>query len=56
VEHGYVLVLTLLKRARERDWNGVADLAQRAARVAERHGDVDLFALAATGRVNQSQR
>lgn len=50
VEHGYLMVPTLLKRAGERDWRGVADIAKKAQRVAERHGDADLFALAAHER------
>jgi len=50
VEHGYLLVPMLLKRAGERDWKGVADLAKKTGRIAERHGDADLFALAAHER------
>jgi len=50
VEHGYLLVPTLLKRAGERDWKGAADVAKKAERIAERHGDADLFALAAHER------
>lgn len=50
MEHGYLLVPTLLKRAGERDWKGVADLAKKTGRIAERHGDADLFALAAHER------
>src|SRR6185312_9890464 len=50
VEHGYLLVPTLLKRAGERDWKGVVDVAKKAERIAERHGDADLFALAAHER------
>jgi DNA-binding CsgD family transcriptional regulator len=50
VERGYLLVPTLLKRAGERDWKGVADVAKKAERIAERHGDADLFALAAHER------
>jgi DNA-binding CsgD family transcriptional regulator len=49
-EHGYLLVPTLLKRAGERDWKSVADVAKKAERIAERHGDADLFALAAHER------
>ena len=50
VEHGYLLVPTLLQCAGERDWKGVADVAKKAERIAERHGDADLFALAAHER------
>jgi DNA-binding CsgD family transcriptional regulator len=50
VEHGYLLVPTLLERARERDWKGVADRAKKAERIAVAHGDADLFALAAHER------
>ena len=50
VEHGYLLVPTLLTRAGEQDWKGVADVAKKAERIAERHGDADLFALAAHER------
>ena len=49
-EHGYLLVAMLLKRAGELDWKGVADVAKKAERIAERHGDADLFALAAHER------
>jgi len=50
VEHGYLLVPALLKRTGERDWKGVVDVAKKAERIAERHGDADLFALAAHER------
>ena len=50
VEHGYLLVATLLRRAGEQDWKGVAEVAKRAERIAEHHGDADLFALAAHER------
>lgn len=50
VEHGYLLVPTLLKRAAELDWKGVADVAKKAERIAGRHGEADLFALAAHER------
>ena len=50
VEHGYLLVPTLLQRAGEQDWKGVADVAKKAERIAERHGDADLFALCAHER------
>lgn len=50
VEHGYLLVPTVLKRAGERDWKGVTQVAKRVERVAERHGEADLFALAAHER------
>ena len=50
MEHGYLLVPTLLKRAGELHWKGVADIAKKAERIAERHGDADLFALAAHER------
>ena len=50
VEHGYLLVPTLLKRAGELDWKGVAYVAKKAERIAERHGEADLFALAAHER------
>jgi ATP/maltotriose-dependent transcriptional regulator MalT len=50
VEHGYLLVPTLLKRAAELNWKGVADTAKKAERIAERHGEADLFALAAHER------
>jgi ATP/maltotriose-dependent transcriptional regulator MalT len=50
VEYGYLLVPTLLKRAGELDWKGVADVAKKAERIAERHGEADLFALAAHER------
>jgi DNA-binding CsgD family transcriptional regulator len=50
VEHGYLLIPTLLRRAGELDWKGVADVAKKAERIAERHGDADLFALAAHER------
>jgi ATP/maltotriose-dependent transcriptional regulator MalT len=50
VERGYLLVPTLLRRAGELDWKGVADVAKKAERIAERHGDADLFALAAHER------
>ena len=50
VERGYLLVPLLLKRVGEQDWKGVADVARKAERIAERHGDADLFALAAHER------
>ena len=50
VEHGYLLIPTLLERASELDWKGVADIAKKAQRIAERHGEADLFALAAHER------
>ena len=50
VEHGYLLVPTLLKGAGELDWKGVAEVAKKAERIAERHGEADLFALAAHER------
>ena len=50
VEHGYLLIPTLLKRAEELDWRGVANAAKKAERIAERYGDADLFALAAHER------
>jgi DNA-binding CsgD family transcriptional regulator len=50
VEHGYLLVPTLLRRAAELDWKGVANVAKKAERIAERHGEADLFALAAHER------
>jgi len=65
VEHGYLLVPELLKRAGEHDWEGVAEAARKAQRIAERHGDADLYALAAherghalvrLGRVEQGLR
>jgi DNA-binding NarL/FixJ family response regulator len=65
VEHGYLLVPTLLSRAADEDWKGVTDVARKAERIAERHGDADLFALAAherghalvrLGRVEQGLR
>jgi ATP/maltotriose-dependent transcriptional regulator MalT len=52
VEHGYLLVPALLERAAERDWKGVAEVATKAERIAERHGDADLFALAAHERAH----
>ena len=52
LEHGYLLVPALLERAGERDWKGVAAVARRAERIAEHHGDTDLFALAAHERAN----
>jgi DNA-binding CsgD family transcriptional regulator/tetratricopeptide (TPR) repeat protein len=50
VEHGYLLIPVLLERAGERDWKGVADVATKAERIAQRHRDADLFALAAHER------
>jgi hypothetical protein len=50
VEHGYLLVPTLLRRAGEQDWKGVVDVAKRAERIAERHSEADLLALAAHER------
>lgn len=50
VEHGYLLIPTLLKRAGELDWRGVANAAKKAERIADRYGDADLFALAAHER------
>jgi DNA-binding NarL/FixJ family response regulator len=50
VEHGYLLVATLLRRAGERHWKGVVEVAKRAERIAEHHGEADLFALAAHER------
>ncbi len=47
VEHGYLLVPTVLKRAGERDWKGVTEFAKKAERVAESYAEADLFALAA---------
>ena len=52
VEHGYVLIPALLRRAGERDWKGVAEAGKRAERIAERHGEADLFALAAHERAH----
>jgi DNA-binding CsgD family transcriptional regulator len=50
VEHGYLLVPAVLRLAGERDWKGVTEAAAKAERFAERHGDADLFALAAHER------
>jgi DNA-binding CsgD family transcriptional regulator/tetratricopeptide (TPR) repeat protein len=50
VEHGYLLVPVLLARAGKRDWKGAAEVATKAVRIAERHGDADLFALGAHER------
>jgi DNA-binding NarL/FixJ family response regulator len=50
VEHGYLLIPVLLECAGERDWKGVAEAATKAERIAERHGDANLFALAAHER------
>ena len=50
VEHGYLLVPALLKRAGELDWKGVVDVAKKAESIAQRHGDADLFAFAAHER------
>jgi DNA-binding CsgD family transcriptional regulator len=49
-ERGYLLVPALLRRAGERDWKGVAQVARKAERIAERHGETDLYALAAHER------
>ena len=50
VEHGYLVVPTVLGLAAERDWKGVTEAAKKAERLAERHGEADLFALAAHER------
>jgi DNA-binding NarL/FixJ family response regulator len=50
VERGYLLIPTLLRRSAALDWKGVADAAKKAERIAERHGEADLFALAAHER------
>lgn len=50
VEHGYLLIPIVLERAGEQDWKGVAEVAKKAEQLAERHGDADLFALAAHER------
>ena len=50
LEHGYLLVPTVLRLAGERDWKGVTQTAKKAERIAERHGEADLFALAAHER------
>lgn len=47
VEQGYLLIPDVLQRAAEKDWNGVAKIATRAERIAERHDDDDLFAMGA---------
>jgi DNA-binding CsgD family transcriptional regulator len=52
VEHGYLLVPDLIRRACESDWKGVTHVAKKAERIAERHGDADLFALAAHERAH----
>lgn len=49
-ERGYLLLPALLRRAGERDWKGVAQVARKAERIAERHGESDLYALAAHER------
>jgi DNA-binding CsgD family transcriptional regulator/tetratricopeptide (TPR) repeat protein len=49
-EHGYLLVPSLLQRAGEHDWRGVAEVARKMERIAERHGEMDLYALAAHER------
>jgi DNA-binding NarL/FixJ family response regulator len=56
LEHGYLLVPSLLECAGERNWKGVAAVARRAERIAERHRDADLFALAAHERGNAMLR
>ena len=56
VEHGYLLLPALLECAGERDWKGVAAVARKAERIAERHDDADLFALAAHERGNAMVR
>lgn len=50
VEQGYLLVPTLLERVGSEDWKGVAAVAEKAADIAERFRDADLFALAAHER------
>ena len=50
VEHGYLLLPAVLRLAGERDWKGVTQAAKKAERIAERHGEADLFALAAHER------
>ena len=50
LEHGYLLVPTVLRLAGERDWKGLIEAAKKAERLAERHGEADLFALAAHER------
>lgn len=52
VERGYLLVSDLMKRASEADWKGVARVAKKAERIAERHAEADLFALAAHERAH----
>ena len=49
-EHGYLLVPVLLQRVAERDWQGAVEAAKKAERIAERHGETDLYALAAHER------
>jgi DNA-binding CsgD family transcriptional regulator len=49
-EHGYLLVPVLLQRAAGHDWRGVVGLAKKAERIAERHAEADLYALAAHER------
>jgi DNA-binding CsgD family transcriptional regulator len=49
-ERGYLLLPALLRRAGEHDWKGVAEVARKAERIAERHGETDLYALAAHER------
>lgn len=46
VEHGYLLLLEVMSLVSAGDWETVAATAARAAEIAERFGDRDLFALA----------
>lgn len=52
VEHGYLLIPALLKHAGEQDWKGLVEVARKAERIAERHDEADLFALAAHERAH----
>lgn len=46
VERGYLLLPAVLHQAGDGEWGGVAATATEAAKIAERFGDQDLFALA----------
>src|SRR5439155_1314825 len=46
VEHGYLLLPRMFQHEAEGDLQAAADTAETAARIGERYGDTDLFALA----------
>jgi DNA-binding CsgD family transcriptional regulator len=46
VEHGYLLLPLMFRHEAEGDLQAAADTAETAARIGERYGDTDLFALA----------